>query len=350
MDILNAGIVHTAAAAGFGVQGGFKHRAEDGGADFRPVKVFAGVAQKHGFEFLGKRGNLNIFIREQTAVHIRKRCQGGVVIRQVRVTVLWLCVQNTEQLYQGFTNAACRNVLQIIMEHSVLAKDACILSIKAEHQANAEHIQAFQRGRIRGILVLFEQGIVQFTHQLARLQRNLHFFLDTLVSRVHQELQAVVFLFQFRQRNHFRGIIGAVHVVDVKLLEIADHNPSGIHIVGQITSIAAGLLERGQHGAVTLLVALSQVNVCTLLLNQYMGIFQITINEAGMAELHRHFKFDCIHCLFYAEHILKQSNPKQLGFLLFIAVTCPVLNKLLGCGFLLCICHLYFPPKHKGVL
>lgn len=118
--------------------------------------------------------------------------------------------------------------MQIIMEHPMLAKNACILSIKAEHQANAEHIQAFQRGRIGWILVLLEQRIVQFTHQLASLQRNLHFFLDTLISRVHQELQAVVFLFQFCQRNHFRGIIGAVNVVDVKLFEVADHNPSGI--------------------------------------------------------------------------------------------------------------------------
>ena len=236
------------------------------------------------------------------------------------------------------------------MEHSVLAKDACILSIKAEHQANAEHIQAFQRGRIGGILVLYEQRIVQLSYQLASLQRNLHFFLDTLISRVHQELQAGVFLFQFRQRNHFRGIIGAVHVVDVKLFEVADHNPSGIHIVGQITSITPCLLERGQHRAVTLLVALSQINVCALLLNQNVGVLQIAIDKAGVAKFHRYFKFDRICCLLHTEHILKQRNPKPLGFLLFITVVCPVLHELLGCGFLLCICHLYFPPKHKGVL
>ena len=70
--------------------------------------------------------------------------------------------------------------------------------------------------------------------------------------------------------------------MDVKLLEIADHNPSGIHIVGQITSITPCLLERGQHGAVTLLVALSQVNVCALLLNQNVGVLQIAINKADI--------------------------------------------------------------------
>ena len=48
--------------------------------------------------------------------------------------------------------------------------------------------------------------------------------------------------------------------MDMKFLEIADHNPPGIPIVGQVAGIAPGLLKRSQHRAVTLPVALPQIS------------------------------------------------------------------------------------------
>ena len=43
MYILNRGIVHTAAATGFGVQGGLKYGTKDGGTDLRPVEILTCV-------------------------------------------------------------------------------------------------------------------------------------------------------------------------------------------------------------------------------------------------------------------------------------------------------------------
>ena len=88
-----------------------------------------------------------------------------------------------------------------------------------------------------------------------------------LAASVHHELQTVSLPLQVRQLEDFRFIIGAVHVVDAELLEVADHNPAGILIVGQIPGIPPGLLEGGQHGPVRLLVTLCQINIPSLLLD-----------------------------------------------------------------------------------
>ena len=68
MDILNAGIVHSAAAPGLRVQGTFKGSAENGGADLRPVKVSAGLGQQQSADFFGERRNLNVLIGKKPAV------------------------------------------------------------------------------------------------------------------------------------------------------------------------------------------------------------------------------------------------------------------------------------------
>ena len=53
------------------------------------------------------------------------------------------------------------------------------------------------------------------------------------------------FFFQVRQLENFRLVIGAVHIVNLELLEVADDNPAGILVMGQIPGISSGLLVRG---------------------------------------------------------------------------------------------------------
>ena len=103
-----------------------------------------------------------------------------------------------------------------------------------------------------------------------------------LAASVHQKLQAVKFLFQVRQLENFRLVVGTVHIVNLELLEIADDNPAGILVMGQIPGISSSLLVRGQHTAVRLLVPFPQVNVPALLLNQDTGGFDVAVNEAGV--------------------------------------------------------------------
>ena len=160
MDIFNAGIVHTAAAAGFGVQGTFKHRAENGGADFRPVEVFAGFLQQQVSDFIGERRYLDILIAEQPAIHIGKRRQFRVVIFQIGVTVLQLCVQHAEQIYQPLAQSARVKAFEVVVEHTVMPKNPGILGIQAKYQANAQLVQAFQRMFGFRVCVLLVKGII----------------------------------------------------------------------------------------------------------------------------------------------------------------------------------------------
>ena len=160
VDIFNAGIVHTAAAARFGVQGAFKHRAENGGAYFRPVEVFAGFLQQQVSDFIGERRYLDILIAEQPAIDVGKRRQFRVVIFQIGVTVLQLCVQHAEQIYQPLAQSARVKTLEVVVEHTVMPKNPGILGIQAKYQANAQLVQAFQRMFGFRVCVLLVKGII----------------------------------------------------------------------------------------------------------------------------------------------------------------------------------------------
>ena len=81
VDVLNAGIVHAAAASSFRVQGAFKHSAENGGADRRPVEILAGLGEQNIFQFFGKGRDLDILVGKQTAVYIGECRQSGVIVR-----------------------------------------------------------------------------------------------------------------------------------------------------------------------------------------------------------------------------------------------------------------------------
>ena len=127
------------------------------------------------------------------------------------------------------------------------------------------------------------------------------------------------FLFQVGEGKDLRLIVGTVHIVDFKGLKIADDDPAGVLVVGQITSVAAGLTKGGQHTAVRLLVALPQINILSLLLNQDAGVCNITVNEADVVQLDGEFKGNIFFRLFNAVNLLQERQPECLRFLFFIA-------------------------------
>ena len=95
---------------------------------------------------------------------------------------------------------------EVVVEHTLAAEDTGVLGVQAEHQPDAQSVQAFQRVLgLRGF-VLLQQGIVEDAHDLARLQGDFHLFLDIGVPGVYQELQAVVFFFQIAQLDDLRGL------------------------------------------------------------------------------------------------------------------------------------------------
>ena len=70
----------------------------------------------------------------------------------------------------------------------------------------------------------------------------------------------------------FRLVVGPVHVVDLKLLKVADHDPPGVLIMGKEPGIAAGLFVGTQEGPVRLLVAPVQVYAGAFLLNEHFRL------------------------------------------------------------------------------
>lgn len=151
--------------------------------------------------------------------------------------------------------------------------------------------------------------------------------LDILIARVHKKIQAAVFLFQIRKQQHLRRVVGAIHIVNMEFLEIANDNPARVQIMRQIPGITPRLLIRRQHRAVGLPVSLVQVNILPLLLDQYAGRLNQTVNKAGVVQLHAHLKINVLVRLGYAINLLQKRHPESLRFLLFVAASLPVGRK-----------------------
>ena len=239
--------MHPAGAPGFRVQSTLEHGPEDGGADFAPVEILAGIFQQKRFQFFGERRYLDVLVTEQASVDIGECRQRRVVILQIFVPKLRLLVQYLEQLHQRPADASDRNILEVIMEHALAAEDASVLGVEAEHQPDAQLVQAFQSLRVVRVLVLLQQRVVEHPDQLAGLEGDFHFLFDMLLAGVHQEIQPGVFLLQVGQQYHLRLVVGPVHVMDLKCLEIADDDPAGLLWIGQEPSITPPLLERREH-------------------------------------------------------------------------------------------------------
>ena len=248
-------------------------------------------------------------------------------------------VQGAEQFYQGLADAVGGDVPQIVVEHiPAVVENARILGVQAEHQPDAQGVQAFQRLWVGGVFVLLQEGIVQHAHQLAGLERDLFFMLDGIAAGVHQEIQLGAVCGQVGQGQHLRLPVGEVHVVDLKGLEVAHHDPPGLLRLGQIGPIPPGLLIGGQEGAVRLLIATGQHDVLALLLHQHPGLGNIAVDKLGGA-------FPCAGVVHHAEDLLQQRQPERLGLLLLVPTVLPVRRKLSRRRPLLHVRHGVSPPE-----
>lgn len=209
---------------------------------------------------------------------------------------------------------------------------------------DAQGVQTFQRIFGLRVFVLLQQSIIENTHDFARLQGNLHLLFDIGVPSVHQELQAVILLFQVTQLDDLRVTGGALHVVDVELGKVAGDDPPGPLGVGQLGGVAFGLLERGQQGTVGLLDGLVQLFAQALLLNEDMSGRDKAVNETGVVQHNLIFKGDELVRFLYPVDLLEQGQPKGLAVALLIALALPIGGKLFRSGAALCICHGGIPP------
>ena len=139
MNIFYGGIVHTTAAASFGVQGAFENSAKDGGANQAPIKISASAGQKQLTYFVSKLGNFNVFFCKKATVHIR---EGYQILIQIWIALFPFGIQYLEKLDNSVSQLLSGILLQIIVEHIAGTKNSRILRIEAENETHAEHVQA----------------------------------------------------------------------------------------------------------------------------------------------------------------------------------------------------------------
>ena len=104
-----------------------------------------------------------------------------------------------------------------------------------------------------------EQRVVENTHDVARLQGYLHFFFYGGISRIHQELQTIVFFFQITQANHFSLAGGTFHVVHMEFRKIAGDDPPGALGIRKLGGVSLCLLKWRQQTSVRLADRLVQL-------------------------------------------------------------------------------------------
>ena len=153
------------------------------------------------------------------------------------------------------------------MKHVLVSKNARIFGIKAEHQTHTKLVKGFLRFQIIRVFVLGKNLVIQHTNNLTRLDADFQLPLDMGIGIIHQESQTVIFLFQIGQMNHFRRVIGMLHVMHLKGSEVAGDNPSGSHRQRQTSGIATRLLIWREFRSITLLSLGCKVDMRAFLLN-----------------------------------------------------------------------------------
>lgn len=247
-----------------------------------------------------------------------------------RITVSRFLVQYAEKIPQPLTGVCGIELLHIIMEHALPAKDRCVLGVKAEDDTDAELVQGFQCLLILRIFVLLQEGIIKLTNKLTGLQGDLHLVGNFLDLFVHEEIQHVIFCREIGQCYLDRIGLYSVAVIDPDLLEIGCDDPAGTLTEGQIVIIVFGLLIR-RHAVVSGLRFI-KCDAQRSLFDQDMGLRDIDINSFCVAVAANNFLFK-IHAFCHAvkpEDVGQDLDPVGAGILILAALAVPSIEKLAG--------------------
>ena len=76
---------------------------------------------------------------------------------------------------------------EVVVELVLVAKQPCIFGEKAEDESHTELVDRGECIGVVGVCVLRTYGIVNLSHKVARLNRQLHLLLECLAARIHEE-------------------------------------------------------------------------------------------------------------------------------------------------------------------
>lgn len=303
MNVFNACIMHTAGTPRFGVEGAFKHRAENRRTDFRPVEIFARLDEKEFADSVGKRRNFDFLVCEKSAVDIREGRQRRIVVFQIRIAFIRRRVKNFKKINHRPSGFLRVKFLQIIVEHSAAAENAGVFRVKAEDKPHAKHVEAFERAGASRFGVLRSERVVDKPDDFTGGNGKFQFAFEVFVSRVDEKPQAVELLLQIGQPDNFRFAFWVFHVVDVKLGKVARNNPPRMAGKRQFRNVAFCLLKRIEIRAVGLSDGRVQIFPKAFLFNQNFCRRNRRVDKTCMIESDLFFKDNHCFRFFNAENI-----------------------------------------------
>ncbi len=258
MDVGDGCVVHAAAAAGVGVQGGFEDGAEDGGADGAPVEAVAHFFGDEAEYIFGEAGDFYISIMEEAAIDVG---EGHEVVSEVGVAAAGGGVEDVEEFDEGVAGVFPAPAFEVGGEAAGGAEEAGVFGVEAEDDADAEDIEGALGGGVLRVFVLGEEGVVEAAHEFAGFDGDLDLFsFAGLGCLVYEEVKLVVVGGEVGE-GELHGLtrgFGFVHVVDPDLVEVRGDDVAGSFADGQGLVVFEGLLVGGGEGAAVAFVGLVQ--------------------------------------------------------------------------------------------
>ena len=305
------GVVRPQVAPLHGVRNTLKQRPKDGRRNPGPVEVRAP-------DELGAQGHIKgrkrEELREQRAIDVRQRL---VVGRQVLLPLVGRLVEHRKPLRQlgAHVGAVGAGVVFEEQLEGVFLEDGRVFGKQTEQDAHEQHFQ------LVAVVAAAQQGVVQLTHQLGRLNVGgvLGAVLALLVAR--EEREQVQVLVELLQREVVAGVF--VEVVEAEAGEVGDEDVLGQLVVLEAGEVVFGLL----HG-------LFQVAPPAFVLHE-QGALPEQVHEAlpPIELLDGHLKRGHAPPL-DIEH-MKKLNPERLGVGALIGGVLPLLGKANGAVFYL---------------
>lgn len=337
VDIFNRRVMHAAGAARFGIERAFKNGAENRRGNFAPVKIVAGAGEENGFYGFVELGDFDVGVGEEPAVDVRERGERGV---EIRVAVFRARVERLEKVDECAAQVARLEAGEIIVELIFRAENAGVFRVEAENEADAKHVEAFERALGGGIAVAAENFVVKQPDEFAGFDGKLHFALEVRgVPVVGEKGKAVVFFREIFEEDDFGRVVRAFHVVDAKFAEIADDDPARFFGKFEFVGVAFRLLERREERAVGLFGGLGEVDIFAFLLDEHARCGNGGVDERGVPEADAVFKSDKLRGIAHAVNEVEKLHPESLGFAFFVAAIFPFGGEIGGGGALFGVSH-----------
>ena len=265
MNVVAGGVMHAARSTCVGIEVGLEKGAENGGIDGEPTESFIGLGRA-GLERDAVRGDV-IEGRQVERVAVEKPAVDVGKLLELRAERWSAAVgRGVEHGEQVDESAAVIGGIFDVIDELIVIENGGVLGVEAKNEADAklvEDIFLVDREKFDGVDIVLEfagrehltsEGLTDAPHNLDGVLGELNLF-DVFIVGVDEEAEASIGARQVSEHHGLRFEIAvdggdAIHIVDAKLVEVADDDPTRVLRVGERIGITFSLLERREESAV----------------------------------------------------------------------------------------------------